>query len=133
MPRLRLLLLFSALAYCGDAGAGELFERARLLAEKNQNLAEAARLYGEVVRLAPTQPALAARARYEQGLIYIRLGKAVDAQSAFRAVVRDFPLQTAVAGMARARLPVEKLEIAMRRIWSGEDRSEERRVGKECA
>src|SRR5258708_2143126 len=121
MARLRPLLLLSALAYCGDADPGALLQRARLLAEKNQNLTEAVRLYGEVIRLAQAQHSLAARARYEQGLLYLRLGKGVDAQAAFRAVVRDFPLQTAVAAMARARLPAEKLEIAMRRVWSGEE------------
>jgi Tol biopolymer transport system component len=81
-----------------------------------------------VVRLAQAQHALAGRACYEQGLLYLRLGKVGDAQAAFRAVVRDFPLQTAVAALARARLPVERQEIAMRRVWSGEEADPHGRV-----
>lgn len=92
-----------------------------LLAEQNQNLAEAVRLYGQVVRLAREEHSLAARAQYEQGRIYDRLGRKAEAQRAFRAVVRNFPDQSALVALARAKLPpgTPGTDVSIRRVWAG--------------
>jgi len=100
----------------------ELFERARMVAEQNQNLGEAIRLYGQVVQLARTQRTLAAQAQYRQGLLYLRIGRKSDAERAFRAVIRDFSDQTSVVKLARARLPGggPPSETRTRLVWSGD-------------
>src|SRR5258708_1583778 len=61
----------------------ETFERARMLEESNQNLAEAIKLYSQVISEAGGQRALAAEARYRIGILYNRLGKKAEAQAAF--------------------------------------------------
>src|SRR5438132_7980970 len=66
----------------------ELFERARMLDESNQNLAEAIKLYGQVVSQANEQRALAARAQLRIGMLYERLGRKADAQRAFQKIGR---------------------------------------------
>ncbi len=123
MRRLAGILVFSMMALGADPDLREIFERARILVARNENLAEAIRLYGQVVSLARTQHALAARAQYEQGLLYHRLGKEAEAQRAFRSVLRDFPDQKGVAALARARLPAGTVETGMsvRQVWTGND------------
>ena len=115
----------------------ELFERARMLDESNQNLAEAIKLYGQVVSQANEQRALAARAQLRIGMLYERLGRKADAQRAFRTVVNQYSDQTEVAQRARAKLPAAntgKSKIAaavvatdkastvltVRQLWSGD-------------
>jgi len=114
------LLLISCLG-SGAADVHELYERARTLAEQNQDLNEAIRLFAQVVSQAKAERALGARAQYEQGLLYERLGRTAEARRAFRAVLRDFGDQPAVAALARAKLPPGAAEpgIAVRQIWAG--------------
>jgi Tol biopolymer transport system component len=116
-------LLVLAASSAADPDIRELYARARLLAEQNQNLAEAVRLYGQVVQLARGQHALAARAQYEQGRLYERLGRKAEAQRAYGAVVRGYPDQPAVVALARAKLPpgTPGTDVSIRRIWAGED------------
>ncbi len=123
MRRLAGILVFSMMVLGADPDIREIFERARILVARNENLAEAIRLYGQVVTLARAQHVLAARAQYEQGLLYHRIGKEAEAQRAFRAVVREFPDQKGVAALARARLPAGTLEtgISVRQVWTGND------------
>ena len=83
----------------------ELFERARMLDESNQNLSEAIKLYGQVVRQANEQRALAARAQYRIGVLYERLGRKGEAQRAYQAVVSQYADQNELAQRARAKLP----------------------------
>lgn len=87
-----------------------------MLADRNQQLNEAIQLYGQVVKLARKQQALAAEAQYNQGLLYERLGKKNDAERAFRVVLRDFP-STRFATLARSKLPGPAPETRTRRIW----------------
>src|SRR5437667_12730108 len=67
----------------------EIFERARMLDESNQNLSEAIKLYGQVVSQSNEQRALAARAQYRIGVLYERLGRKAEAQRAYQAVGRQ--------------------------------------------
>lgn len=82
----------------------QLFERARLLEETNQNLARAIQLYEQVVSKAKEQRALAAKAQLQIALIYERLGRKEEAQRAFRAVVKDFSDQIEIVRQARAKI-----------------------------
>lgn len=118
-----IVLMLCAAAGAADPDLRELYERARMLREKNQNLAEAIRLYGQVVALGRAQHAIAATAQYEQGLLYERLGRKAEAQRAFRAVVRDFPDQKAVVAKALAKLPpgTPQTGARSRQVWTGED------------
>src|SRR5438132_13318810 len=83
----------------------EIFERARMLDESNQNLSEAIKLYGQVVSQSNEQRALAARAQYRIGVLYERLGRKAEAQKALQTVVKLYGDQSDVAGRARANLP----------------------------
>lgn len=115
------LMAFSAFA---QVGPRQLFERARLLDEKNQNLAEAIRLYSEVVSQAKEQRALAAQAQLRVALLYERLGRKAEAQRAFRAVLTDFADQADVVRQARERITdagVLASSMAVRRVWAGHD------------
>ena len=93
----------------------ELFERARLLEDSSQNLAEAISLYGQVVDQASAERALAATAQLRLGLLYERLGRTTDAQRAFEAVVSDYADQRDLAQQAQVRIAA----IAPRRERSG--------------
>ena len=123
MRRLISILWLAAALSGADPDIRELFERARMLAEQNQNLTEAIRLYGQVVQLARAQRALAAQAQYRQGLLYQRLGRKAEAERALRTVIRDFADQAAVVRLARARLPSggPAPEMRARRVWAGDD------------
>ncbi|MBI3424476.1 MAG: PD40 domain-containing protein [Acidobacteria bacterium] len=83
----------------------QLFEHARMLDESNQNLTEAIKLYGQVVKQAQEQRALAARAQLRVGLLYERLGRKAEAQRAFQAVVSQYADQADVVRQAQAKLP----------------------------
>ena len=100
----------AALAVLGSAvlfaqqSQPELFERARLLEDSNQDLAEAISLYGQVVNQAGGARSLAATAQLRVGLIHERLGHTTDARRAFEAVVGEYADQADTATQARTRL-----------------------------
>jgi DNA-binding beta-propeller fold protein YncE len=93
-------------AVCALAGqsASEMFQRAQMLDESNQNLTEAINLYAQVVAQANGQRVLAANAQYRIGLVYERLGKKTAAQRAFKIVVNQFADQTDVARRAQEKI-----------------------------
>src|SRR5438105_12645856 len=97
-------LLFAGSTF-GQQNPREVFERARMLDESNQNLTEAIKLYGQVVSQANEQRALAARAQFRIGILYERLGRKAEAQRAFQTVVKQYGDQSDLAGRARAKLP----------------------------
>lgn len=117
-------------------GARDLFERARMLDESNQNLSEAIKLYGQVVSQSNEQRALAARAQFRIGVLYERLGRKAEAQRAFQVVVNNYADQTDVAQRARMKLPAASRNpasrgrsagnraatgMAVRRVWADLD------------
>ena len=110
-----LLILQSA-----EPGARELFERARALSDQNRNLEEAIQLYGRAANAAGKQHDLAAQATYQQGLLYLRLGKQAEAERAFSTVVREFPDQSAVVLLARKKLP-SPAQMQNRQVWASAD------------
>lgn len=115
----------------------EIFERARMLDESNQNLSEAIKLYGQVVSQANEQRALAARAQYRIGVLYERLGRKAEAQRAYQTVVSHYADQSEVAERARAKLPASAVKnekgrmkpasgssptgtgVTVRQVWAG--------------
>lgn len=99
-----MILLFAVCTFAQHS-ARALYERARLLDESNQNLAEAIRLYREVISQAKEQRALAAGAQYRIGVLNERLGRKAQAQRAFRGVVTHYPEQTDLARRAREKIP----------------------------
>jgi Tol biopolymer transport system component len=128
------LSLFVTTAFA-QQNTREIFERARMLDESNQNLSEAIKLYGQVVSQSNEQRALAARARFRIGVLYERLGRKADAQRAFQTVVKQYGDQSDVAGRARAKLPAsaktkaspksrtasESSAPTVRQVWAGPD------------
>ena len=98
------LYLLLSLPGLGQDGVQKLFEKARLLEERNKDLPEALRLFAEVVRLGKTQRTLAAQAQYERGVILLRLGRKTEAMQAFRAVITEFPQEADLVRQARAKL-----------------------------
>ncbi|MFN2498719.1 MAG: tetratricopeptide repeat protein [Pyrinomonadaceae bacterium] len=126
-------LLFAGSTFA-QQNTRELFERARMLDESNQNLSEAIKLYGQVVSQANEQRALAARAQYRIGVLYERLGRKAEAQRAFQAVANQYADQTDLAQRARAKLPAaakvnpsaktktainESTAMTVRQVWAG--------------
>jgi Tol biopolymer transport system component len=114
-----LLVAFTALA---EQSLRQMFERARLLDEKNQNLNEAIQLYGQVVSQAKDQRALAAQAQLQIGLIYERLGKKAEALRAYHLVLNDFADQPEAAREARARIAAAGENgrgVTTRQVWAG--------------
>lgn len=97
------ILLLAACAFAQHSPR-EIFERARLHDESNQNLVEAIKLYNQVVSQAKDQRQLAARAQYRIGVLYARLNRKADAQRAFKAVVSQFPDQIAWLQQAQAKV-----------------------------
>jgi Tol biopolymer transport system component len=112
----------------------EIFERARMLDESNQNLSEAIKLYSQVVSQSNEQRALAARAQYRIGVLYERLGRKAEAQKAFQTVVSHYGEQTELVRQARGKLPAaakanlnakrrtvtnENSAMTVRQIWAG--------------
>jgi len=114
-----LVLLVVAIPALAEESARQLFERARLLEEKNQNLAEAIQLYGQVVSRAKQEPALAARAQYQQGVLYERLGRQPEAQRAYRAVVAEFAGQAEAVRLAKAKIDgAAPPAMVARQLWT---------------
>lgn len=117
------------IAFAQSQNPRQLFERARMLDESNQNLPEAIKLYSQVVKQAQEQRALAARAQYRVGLLYERLGRKAEAQRAFQAVVNQYADQSDVVRQAQAKLPSSMRAksastgnatgLAVRQIWAG--------------
>src|SRR5260370_24152879 len=105
LKRAVLILPLLTAVLCAQDGLRKLYERARLLEESNQNLPEALRLFAEVVRQGKAQRSLAARAQFEQGVLLERLGRKGGAIRAFRSVLIDFPEETELVRLARARIP----------------------------
>ena len=112
------VLLF-ALTATADESVRQLYERARLLQERNRRLDEAIRIYGRVVELAKGNRSLAARALLEQGVLYLRLGRDEDAREAFRKILHEFPDQLDAAREARVRLGLngDGRTLASRQVW----------------
>jgi Tol biopolymer transport system component len=80
----------------------DLFERARILEESNQDLKQAIQLYERVLSAKPDR-ALAAQAVLRMAECYQKLGDA-QARKIFEQVVNDYPEQTAAVTKARGRL-----------------------------
>jgi tetratricopeptide (TPR) repeat protein len=80
----------------------QLFERALILEESNQPK-EAVKLYEEVVAKAKTDPALAAKAQYQAGLVYEKLGDKESARKAYEQVLTKYAKQPE-AGNAKIRI-----------------------------
>ncbi len=114
-----LVLLVVAIPALAEENLRQLFERARMLEEKNQSLAEAIQLYGQVVSRAKREPALAARAQYQQGLLYERLGRQPEAQRAYRAVVAEFAGQAEAVRLAKAKIDgAAPPAMVARQLWA---------------
>jgi len=122
MTRLTVFLLIATFAPA-EQSLRQLFERARLLEEKNQNLEEAIQLYGQVASQAKQQRALGARAQLQVGLLYERLGRKAEALRAYHAVLNDYPDQDEVIRQARARIQAATGDPAgsmtVRQVWAG--------------
>ncbi len=116
------ILLLVAFTVLAEQSLRQMFERARMLEEKNQNLDQAIQLYGQVVSQAKDQRALAARAQLQIGLLHERLGHKAEGQRAFQVVLSDFADQTDVVRQAQARLPYGRRDGAVvRQVWAGPD------------
>src|SRR6266852_5497906 len=115
---------FVALSALAEESVRQLYERARLLQERNRNLDEAIRIYSRVVERAKDNRALAARAQLEQGILYLRLGRDEQARQAFRKVIVEFPDQAPSVREARARLGVNgslRPSMSVRQVWAAPD------------
>ena len=127
-------LLFAGSTF-GQQNPREVFERARMLDESNQNLTEAIKLYGQVVSQANEQRALAARAQFRIGILYERLGRKAEAQRAFQTVVNQYADQSESVRRAQAKIVKSALPaknngalanakstngFAIRQVWAGE-------------
>ena len=117
-----------AVALTAQQSQHALFERARLLEDSNQDLAEAITLYEQVVDQAGGEHALAATARLRVGLIYERLGRPAEAEEAYGQLLRAHPASPAAAE-ARVRLAAHEQgatavgsgAVVARQAWSGRD------------
>ena len=105
----------------------ELFERARMLEESNQDLPGAIALYARVAARAGEAGLrdLAASAQLRVGLLHERLGHRDDAVRAFTTVVSAFADQTDAVRQAQARLlqlnAATTAAPSARRLWAGGD------------
>jgi Tol biopolymer transport system component len=102
----------------------DLFERARLIEESNQNLTQAIALYTQAASEAATsnQRDLAATAQLRVGLLHERLGQKAEAERAFKMVVTQYSDQPGTASLARARLGSASAKpaggMSHRRLWT---------------
>lgn len=109
-----------------ESNGRELFERARMLEESNNKLADAIALYTQVASQSSDRR-LAATAHLRAGLLHERLGQKDDAVKAFTTVARDYADQPQLADRARARLATLPLtrpagsQTASRLVWSGHE------------
>ncbi len=122
MTRLIAFLLIAMVALA-EQSLRQMFERARLLEEKNQNLEEAIQLYGQVASQAKEQRALGAKAQLQVGLLYERLGRKAEALRAWHVVLADYPDQDEVFRQARARIQAASGapagSMTVRQVWAG--------------
>jgi len=110
----------------GQQSPRELFERARIVEEANQDLKQAIRLYEQAAAQAKGDRALAAQALLRMAEAHQKLGNA-QATSIYERLVRDYADQKEAAAQARVRLATlepgtsARNETAMtnRRVWSG--------------
>lgn len=105
--------------------ARDLFERARMIEESNQKLADAIGLYEQTAAQAAKdgQRDLAAAAHLRVGLIHERLGQKAEAERAFKIVVAQYSDQAGTAAAARARLASATAArpsggMSRRRVWT---------------
>ena len=102
----------------------ELFERARLMAEKGGNPTRVVELYKQVLAEAKTDRSLAAAASLQIALLADRQGKP-QAAALFAAIVRDYPDQQQVIATATARLAATRAghggrsDLVPRRVLDG--------------
>src|SRR5437762_1186196 len=108
------ITMLGAVPALGQQNAREVFERARMLDESNQNLSEAIKLYGEVVNHASGERVLAARAQFRIGILYERLGRKAEALRAFQVVANQYSDQSDLAQRARAKLPASTAKTSMK-------------------
>ncbi|MEX2271989.1 MAG: hypothetical protein WD690_10980 [Vicinamibacterales bacterium] len=107
------------------ASPRELFERARVIEESNQNLAQAIALYTQAAATAAanSQRDLAGMAHWRAGLLYERLGRKDDARRAFRIVATDYADQADLARQAQLKLAAASAATpgapATRQVWAG--------------
>lgn len=124
LTRRIVISVLTALVALGAESVQQLYERARLLEERNRNLDEAIRIYGLVVEQAKGDRALAGRALLEQGKLHLRLGHDEPARQAFRRVIVDFSDQPALVREARDRLGINGLSkstLSVRPVWATPD------------
>ena len=106
----------------------ELFERARIVKEANQDLMQAIRLYEQAAAQAKADRALGARAHYRIGQCYEKLGQREAAKS-YENIVKNFADQQEIVAQARVRLTAlepgtsarHDTVMANRRVWWGGD------------
>lgn len=102
----------------------EMFERARMLEESNNRLADAIALYTKVASQSAERH-LAATAQLRIGLLHERRGDKDAAQRAFKLVVERYPDQPDVVRQALAKLSAPAATPsntpAARRLWAGAD------------
>lgn len=123
--RLMVVAVLSAVVALQAQSGQALFEKALAKERVEGNLRQAIGLYERVVREYPADRALAAKALFQIGHCYEKLGK-VEARKAYERVLRDFGDQ---AQAAEARLRLAALDAAAaspaaptvgtRRIWEG--------------
>ena len=106
----------------------ELFERARMLEESNQNLQQAIALYTQAAAYAAErgQRDLAATAQLRVGLLHDRLGHKDEARRAFRTVISHYADSAEAVVLARGRLDAIQAEagkpstaLATRQVQTG--------------
>jgi tetratricopeptide (TPR) repeat protein len=103
--RIAAAVLLLAVCAFAQQNVTEMYQRALMLGDNNQNLAEAIKLYNLVISQAKDNRALAARAQYQIGMLYKRMGLKPEAQRAFKTVVSKYQDQTDLARRAQQRIP----------------------------
>jgi Tol biopolymer transport system component len=96
------VLLLVAIPVFGGS-AHDLFQQALVAERSVGDLQKAIDLYGQVVKQAGSDRALAVRALLQMGAAYEKLGKA-EAKKAYEQIVREFSDQTSAVAAARERL-----------------------------
>lgn len=120
---LTIVLVTLTAALDADQTPRDLFERARMLEENNQKLADAIGLYEQAATGAAKggQRELAATAYLRIGLLHERLGRKSDAERAFKIIVAQYADQTEIVRQAREKLPAAAAAPAgfgTRRVWA---------------
>jgi Tol biopolymer transport system component len=109
----------------GQQSPRELFERARIVEEANQDLMQAIRLYEQAAAQAKGDRALAAQALLRAAESYQKLGNS-QAASVYERLVREYSDQREVAATARTRVAALRApgvpdgKMSMRQVYSGE-------------